>query len=187
MAEGSSGRDAQLGEDLVEVAAPGPGRQGRPIRDLLVGHARRRQAGDLEFLGRQRTGAAGARDGIRVCPVARSSRSAGAAQGAAPSFWKAASAAWRWILDSLAARAGEAFAVGEPDPGHVERPLATMGRLAPARTGRGPDIAGGEGRGGRDQDGQPGGKGRDVRFGPDVTCRSASACRCVRRPLPPGP
>ncbi len=37
--EGSTGRDAQLGEDLVEVAAYCPGGQEEPFRDLLVGQA----------------------------------------------------------------------------------------------------------------------------------------------------
>jgi len=50
----ATGRDAQLGEGPVQVAADGAGGQVQPLADLLVGVAVGRHLDDLQFLGGQR-------------------------------------------------------------------------------------------------------------------------------------
>ena len=47
------GRDAELGEDPVQVGRDGARRHVQPGGDLTVGQAGRREQGDLSLLGRE--------------------------------------------------------------------------------------------------------------------------------------
>src|SRR5262249_62254667 len=53
VAKGRTRRNTELGKSPMEVTADGPVRQEQSLGDLLVRQTRRREADDLELLGRQ--------------------------------------------------------------------------------------------------------------------------------------
>jgi hypothetical protein len=144
------------------VAAYCPGRQEKPFRDLLVGHARGGQAGDLELLGGQGTGVR--RAGWHPRSPGRPQLQLGpGGPGQRTQFLEGGQG--RLEVDPGLAGGPEAakpFAVDEPDPRDVERPLVGGGQAQCLLEQRGSlIIAGDKGGRPRGQDGQPGRKRGD--------------------------
>ncbi len=111
-----------LGNTWCRWVADRPRRQEQPCADLLVGQAGRGQRRDLPLLRRQRRRAR-CRPLADGQPGGRSSLPARSAHGAAPSRWKVSSG--RGQLDpgiGGGLHPAEPLAVGELDPGAVERP-----------------------------------------------------------------